>query len=608
MIPKTLMRLAPMICAALAVSVSSLPAQNTYIVHNLVSDLPGMADHQDPNLRNPWGNGFGTTPFWIGNNKSGTSTLYDGTGAAIPLIVKIPAAGGASTPGPVTGVIFNSFSSNTAAFNAAPGKPAVFLFCSEDGVISGWNPTVDSPNAHILADRSATGAVYKGCALGGTASAPLLFAANFNSAKVDVFDAGFNLVNTSAFADTAIPAGFAPFNVQVLGGKVYVAYALQNSAKHHDVAGAGNGYVAVFDMSGTLLSNLIMQGPLNSPWGFAIAPSSFGIFAGSLLVSNFGDGKINAFDPVTGASRGFLMDAAGNPIAIPGLWSINFGSGARSEDPGTLYFTAGIGGGPANDPVETHGLLGSIQAPASFLSTGVMNGASFLAGPIAPNTWTTIKGSGLSTMTGSWQVSGSTLPTTVNGVSVTVNGEPAPLSFVSSMQINFLVPADIQPGTTVKIQTTNNGLAGASVSVPVISISPAFFTIGTNATTGNNYIAATHADGSLIGPAGLIKNVSTTGAKPGEIIVMYGTGFGATTPSIPNGQVISSPLLLPVTPTVVIDGFPATVKFAGLTAPGVYQFNVVVPVGVATGGDVLVVALLANGETQPNAFITIAAP
>lgn len=586
----------------------ALSAQNTYLVHNLVSDLPGMADHQDPNLRNPWGNGFGTGPFWIGNNKTGTSTLYDGSGAAIPLIVKIPAAGGAATTGPVTGVVFNTFSSNTTAFDVAAGKPAAFLFCSEDGVISGWNPAVDGTNARILADRSATGAVYKGCAVGGTAAAPLLFAANFNSGQIDVFDAGFNLINSSGFVSPGVPAGFAPFNVQMLGGKLYAAYARQDGAKHHDVAGIGNGYVAVFDTAGNLLTNLISQGPLNSPWGFAIAPPSFGTFAGSLLVSNFGDGKINAFDPVTGASRGFLMDTAGNPIALPGLWSINFGSGARGEDPGTLYFTAGIGGGPNNDPIESHGLLGSIQAPASFLTTGIMNGASFQAGPIAPNTWITIKGSGLAAMAGSWKVTGAVLPTSVNGVSVTVNGEPAPLGFVSAMQINFLVPADIQPGATAKIQVTNNGLPGATVSVPVNTIAPAFFTIGTNAASGNAYIAATHADNSVLAPPGLIKNVTTTGAKPGETIVLYGTGFGATTPALPNGQVIATPLLLPVTPTIVIDGFPAVVKFAGLTSPGVYQFNVVVPDGVATGGDVLAVALLANGETQPNAFLNIAAP
>ena len=591
------------------VCVFSLWAQtpNTYFVHNLVSDLPGIADHQDANLVNPWGNGFAAAgPFWIGNNGTGTSTLYDGSGNAIPLIVKIPAAGGAATPGPVTGVIFNSFGSNTAAFNVAAGKPAVFLFCSEDGVISGWNSSVDATNAKILADRSGASAVYKGCALGGTAAAPLLFAANFHSGQVDVFDGSLNLVaNSAAFVDAAVPAGFAPFNVQVIGGKVYVAYAMQDSEKHDDVAGPGNGYVDIFNTAGTLLTHLIARGPLNSPWGFALAPPSFGIFGGALLVGNFGDGKINAFDPVTGAALGFLQDLAGNPIAIPGLWSINFGNGVRNQDPGTLYFTAGIGGGPNNDPLEKHGLLGSIQAPAVYQTSNVVNGASFIAGPIAPNAWTTIKGAGLSALLASWQFTGSALPTSLKGVTVTVNGEPAPISYVSSQQINFLVPGDIQPGTPAKIQITNNGLAGPTVSVPVNPIAPAFFVIGTSATSGNNYIAATHADNSLLAPPGLFKNLTTTGAKPGEVIVLYGTGFGATTPAYPNGQVPPAPLQLPVLPTIVIDGLAAKVQYAGLTGVGLYQFNVVVPSGVATG-DVLVVALLANGVTQANAYLTIA--
>ena len=159
-----------------AIATFSLPAQvtnpNTFLVHNLVSDLPGIADHQDANLINPWGNGFGASPFWVGNNHSGTSTLYDGTGTAVALVVTIPAAGGATSPGPVTGVIFNSFSSNTSAFTLAAGKPASFLFCSEDGVISGWNSSVDGTHARILFDNSKSGAVYKGCALAGTAAAP----------------------------------------------------------------------------------------------------------------------------------------------------------------------------------------------------------------------------------------------------------------------------------------------------------------------------------------------------------------------------------------------------------------------------------------------------
>lgn len=579
---------------------------NTFLVHNLVSDLPALADHQDANLINPWGNGFGASPFWVGNNKTGTSTLYDGTGTATALVVTIPAAAGATSPGPVTGVIFNSFSSNTAAFAVAAGKPASFLFCSEDGVISGWNSSVDATHARVMFDNSKTGAVYKGCALGGNTTTPLLFAANFNSGAVDVFDAGMNLLaDPKAFANPAVPTGFAPFNVATLSGSVYVAYAKQNSAKHDDVGGVGNGYVAVFDLFGTPIANLIAQGPLNSPWGMAIAPATFGPFGGALLVGNFGDGKLSAFSLTGGKLLGTLNDAKGAPISIQGLWSLNFGSGARSEDPGTLYFTAGIGGGPNNDPVESHGLLGSIQAVPLFLSTGIQSAASFLSGPIASNEWVTILGSGLGAKTGSWQFTGTQLPVQLNGVSVTVNNEAAPISFVGNTQINFLVPADIQAGTTAQVQITNNGLVSASIPVAVQAMAPGFFIIGTNATTTARYIAATHANGSLIGPPATI--TGATPAQPGETIVLYGEGFGPASSPIPNGVAITAPLTLPVPPLISIDGIAANVVFAGLTGTGLYQFNVVVPKGVQAGRDDLVIALIGNTESQPNAFLTIAA-
>jgi uncharacterized protein (TIGR03118 family) len=579
---------------------------NTFLVHNLVSDLPGIADHQDMNLVNPWGNGFGQTPFWVGNNGTGTSTLYDGTGTASSLVVNIPAAGGASTGGPVTGVIFNSFSSNTAVLNVAAGQPASFIFCGEDGIISGWNASVDSTHAKVLVDNSKSGAVYKGCALGGTSSAPFVFAANFNSGAVDVFDGSFKPVqNSKAFVDSVVPAGFAPFNLQNLNGSLYVTYAKQDAMKHDDVPGAGNGYLAVYDFSGNLLGTLVAQGPLNSPWGLAIAPASFGPFGGSLLVGNFGDGKINAFNLTTGKLNGVLADPKGVPIAILGLWSLNFGSGARSEDVGTLYFTAGIGGGPNMDPLESHGLLGSIQGVPFFPATGVQSAASFIAGSVAPGEWVAIKGSGLSPVSNSWQVTGNTLPTQVSNVGVTVNGEAAPVSFVSNAQINVLVPSDIQTNSA-QFQVTSNGLASTQTAVPVVPIAPGFFVIGTNSTTKANYVAATHADETLIAPPGLIAGVTTTAAHPGETIVLYGTGFGQTTPPMPNGQVVSSPLRLPTSPLISIDGISASVQFAGLVAPGLYQFNVVVPQNVQTGDD-LVVALLANGETQANVFVTVTA-
>jgi uncharacterized protein (TIGR03437 family) len=351
----------------------------------------------------------------------------------------------------------------------------------------------------------------------------------------------------------------------------------------------------MFSLNGSLIANLVGQGPLNSPWGMAIAPSNFGLFGGALLVGNFTDGKINAFSVTTGAMLGTLDDITGNPIAIPGLWSLDFGGGAESEDPGTLYITAGIGGGPNNDPVQSHGLLASIQAAPSFATSGIQNGASSIAGPIAPNTWTQIRGNGLSATTGTWQIPGSTLPSEVNGVGVTINGTAVPVNFVSNTQVEFLVPSTMSPGTA-QIQTTNNGLTSAVVAVNVDPLAPAFFTLGTNATSGNIYAAAEHADGTLIGPAATIR--TATPAEPGETIVLFATGFG---PPLASGEVLA------VTPTVAIDGIDAHVSFAGLVGPGLYQFNVVVPPGVTRGQDVLVVGLSGNFETQPNAFLTIAA-
>ena len=577
---------------------------NSFLVHNFVSDLPGMADHQDPNLVNPWGNGFGATPFWIGNNGTGTSTLYDGTGAVLPVVVNIPAAGGGSG-GPVSGVIYNTFGSNTSAFAVASGKPAVFLFCSEDGVISGWNPGVDSANALVLLDNSASGAVYKSCALGGTAAAPLLIATNFNSGNVDVFDGSLNPVTLAGgFADTTIPSGFAPFSVVINNGYVYVTYAKQDDQKHDDVSGPGNGYVAYFDMAGDLVRNLIMQGALNSPWGMAWAPGTFGPFGGDLLVGNFGDGKINAFDPIEGTLIGTLNDPSGSPISYPGLWSINFGSGSRSEDPGTLYFTAGIGGGPNNDPVESHGLFGSIQPSPSFISSDILNAGSFLADDIAPNTWVALKGNALAPLPANWSFSGDTLPTQTGGVGVTVNGEAAPVSYASNMQINFLVPADLPPGPA-QIQTTSNGLTSTVVNTNLSATAPSFFTAGTNSANGHTYAAATHADNTLIAPTGFITGVTSSPAAPGETIVIYGTGFGPVNGVIPNGQLVPAPLDLAMWPTVVIGSVEAEVTFAGLVSPGLYQINVVVPPGLASG-DHLLVALLGDAATQLDLFLDVA--
>jgi uncharacterized protein (TIGR03118 family) len=219
---------------------------------------------------------------------------------------------------------------------------------------------VDSANASIMVDNSASGAVYKGAALGVSNGAPVLYVANFSAGTVDAFDAAFKPLTTSGgFRDGDMPAGYAPFNIQRFGARLYVAYALQDSAKRVDVPGAGNGYISVFDLNGNLRGRLVSGGTLNSPWGMALAPGFFGAYSHTLLVGNWGDGKINAFDPATGESLGTLLGQDGNAIVIEGLWGLAFGNGRTGGDANTLYFTAGTSGGGSKGD---HGLFGSIQA------------------------------------------------------------------------------------------------------------------------------------------------------------------------------------------------------------------------------------------------------
>lgn len=584
--------------SALAATAAAPNSANTYLVHNLVSDLPDTADFQDKNLVNPWGIAASATgPFWISNNGTGTSTVYSTNGAPSTLVVTVPTPT-LATGGAVTGLISNATTS-FAVTSAGKTKAASFIFCTEDGTISGWSPTVNSTAAIIAVDQSKSGAVFKGCVAGGTAAAPLLYVTDFHNGAVDVFDGNFNAVTSAtAFSDPKLPAGFAPFGIANFGGGIYVTYAKQNAAKHDDVAGAGNGFVDVFDGSGTLLRRLITGGALNSPWGMAMAPATFGPFGGSLLVGNFGGGIINAFDPTTGNTLGTLQDSTGHTIPIPGLWGLYFGNGGKGGDPATLYFTAGIAG-PYGDAPESHGLFGSIQAIPSFISADVVNAASF-APLIAANTWTSIFGGGLASTTRSWAATdfnGAKLPTNLDGVGVTVNGEAAYISFVSPMQLNFLTPTDI-PAGPVQIQVTNNGQVSAAVSATAQTAAPGFCWL-----TGNKYVVANHAGGGLIGPTTLISGATTPAAK-GETIVLYGIGFGVTNPAAPNGSTLTAPLPLVTLPTVTIGGASAQVSYGGLVGAGLYQINVTVPASVSSG-DNAVVATVNGQQSQANAFISV---
>lgn len=326
---------------------------------NLVSDIPGLARVTDSNLVNPWGLSHSpTSPWWVSDNHTGVSTLYKGDGTPFPvgspLVVTIPPPKGGTGPAAPTGNVFNG----TSDFAVSGNNPGLFIFATEDGTISGWNPNVDLHNAILKVDNSGSGAVYKGLAIGSNSSGNFLYATNFNAGVVEMYDAQFKLVgsftDSSLSTDCPLPNQcFAPFGIQNINGSLYVTFALQDADKHDDVKGPGNGFVDVFDTSGNLIKRLVSNGELDSPWGLALAPNGFGRFGKDLLVGNFGDGHINAYEIDTGASRGQLKDQRGNPITIDGLWALGFGNGGTAGPTDTLFFTAGPNG-------EEHGLFGSI--------------------------------------------------------------------------------------------------------------------------------------------------------------------------------------------------------------------------------------------------------
>jgi uncharacterized protein (TIGR03118 family) len=263
-------------------------------------------------------------------------------------VVNIP---GASGP---TGIVFNGGSGFTVSAGGRSG-PAIFIFVTEAGTVAGWSPGVDATNAVVAFDGSSLAASYKGAALATQGNASFLYAADFHNGRVDVFDSSFARVTpTGKFVDPNLPAGYAPFNVQAIGNRLYVAYAKQDAQAADEVPGAGLGVVDVFDTGGTFLQRLVTGGALNAPWGIVMAPANFGTFSNALLVGNFGDGKINAFDPTTGSMLGTLSRSDGSPLVLDGLWGMAFGNGLNSQPANTLFYAAG-----PND--EAHGLYGRID-------------------------------------------------------------------------------------------------------------------------------------------------------------------------------------------------------------------------------------------------------
>ncbi|HYL61645.1 MAG TPA: TIGR03118 family protein [Candidatus Methylomirabilis sp.] len=347
-----------------------------YTQTNLVSNVAGNAPLTDPNLQNAWGLVSSPTgsPWWVSNNAGGTSTLYsiDSTGAAhlVPInpspneFVAIPNAPSQTPPGSPTGVMFNGSATD---FLLAPGKPAVFIFVTEDGTVQGWNPGVNRASAVIVVDHSqvptaSNGAVYKGATIAEIEGQKLILAANFRSGRIDVFNSQFKQVKLSEekFEDDELPRDFAPFNVQGVGPNIYVTYARQDAAKHDppDPGRPGDGFVDVFNRHGRLIQRLEHGDWFNAPWGVVWATPDFGEFSNTILVGNFRGGNVSAFNPVTGRFLGNMLNPDGSTLLIDGLWALRFGNDGGSGPATTLFFTAG----PNH---ETDGLLGTLTPVAA---------------------------------------------------------------------------------------------------------------------------------------------------------------------------------------------------------------------------------------------------
>jgi uncharacterized protein (TIGR03118 family) len=337
-------------------------ADSVYQQTNLTSDIPGNANNLDPNLKNAWGISFSnTSPFWISNQVTGVATLYNGAGVPNSLVVTIPPAAGTGDGSP-TGTVFNG----TTDFKLTPAtnSAAAFLFDTLNGNISGWNPAVNPTNA--VNEVTTPGAVYTGLALANNGVQNQLYAvdnaAGAGHSTINVFGPTFAAASSAGFVDPNLPAGFTPYNIQLINGKLFVTY---------EGTGA-TGLIDVYDTNGNFLQRFSSDSHLAQPWGMALAPSTFGQFGGDLLVGNKANGEINAFDPTTGAFLGTLLNSSGQPIDNPGLWGLAFRSASSGFDPNTLFFTAGIGQVGGN--IYTHGLFGAITLvpePSSAILLGI---------------------------------------------------------------------------------------------------------------------------------------------------------------------------------------------------------------------------------------------
>jgi uncharacterized protein (TIGR03118 family) len=371
-------KISRLVALFLALSFPSLTFAQHYTQTNLVTDMGSSAPVADSNLKNAWGLSRSTgSPWWVSDNGTGVSTLYNiaGTTSTLaatvnPLVVVIPPPNGSTSTSTPTGQVFNG----SADFTLAPGIPARFIFVTEDGTISGWNPGFDParPNNAVLKVDNSPNAVYKGVTTGDVDGVRYLYVANFRSGHIEIYNTNFKAVLSSndhggehhgifseeSFDDGEIPEGYAPFNIQNIGGSLFVAYAKQNAARHDDVAGEGFGFVDIFSTTGKLEGRL-EHGPwLNSPWGVVWAPRDFGEFSNRVLVGNFGSGQIAAFNGFTGKFIGLMQNPNGTTLAIDGLWALAFGNSANAGPYNALFFTAGPNG-------EANGLFGALTAVGS---------------------------------------------------------------------------------------------------------------------------------------------------------------------------------------------------------------------------------------------------
>lgn len=505
----------------LAIATGAWAQQGGYSQTNLVSNSAGVAKTTDSQLLNPWGVAFlSGQDFWLANNNSGTSTLYDSQGNKdAALVVTIPGASanpnGNCSPGCPTGIVANANAGNFAG--------SQFIFDTEDGLIANW--TGASNNAAVAFDNSASGAVYKGLAL---LNDTFLLAANFNSGKVDVLDRNLNLTSLpGSFTDPHLPAGLAPHGIHVIGSQVYVAYAMQDAAKHDAQPGAGLGQVDIFDANGNFVSTLVPAGgKLNAPWGVTQAPNSFGQFANAILIGNFGDGTIDAFD-TTGKFLGQLTDSSNKALVNPGLWDMAFGAGGLSGDAGTLYLTAGGNAQPnfpsggnntavfaavvpasaVNAPNFSLKLSASSATVAQGGSTSLMVSASTVGGFSGPISLTCTAPAGLTcafspaTISPGSSASSSTLTVSaastppVNGYSTTMMATLLPGFGVFGMLF----------GIGKKSTRKNLGWIGLVETLLIVSM----FALGCGGSNATNNPAGSQVNMTITGTSGAISHSST---------------------------------------------------------------------------------------------------